>query len=231
MDTVFPKSPQIFLYDSKQNLMWSPDGAGFDDRAGIYAAIKLIQTADKKPTVIFTKGEEKGGLGAFDLVAKHKTNFMNLDFLIQLDRQGKEDCVFYDCANKDFEDFITFFGFKTDWGTFSDISIIAPAWGIAAVNVSVGYVDEHTYTEMLNINHLNLTIERVLRILKDGGKRYKYIPKPKPKTKYGAAFGDKDEMTCEICNKNTVNAIPILDLVLGCDHLHSTYSYHCDSKF
>ena len=39
--------------------------------------------------------------------------------------------------------------FKTAWGSVSDISTIAPALGVAAVNLSSGYFDEHTTRETL----------------------------------------------------------------------------------
>jgi hypothetical protein len=67
--------------------------------------------------------------------------------MIELDRQGRDDAVFYDCDNPEFEEYITKFDFVSDWGTYSDISTIAPSWECAAVNLSIGYFDEHSYAE------------------------------------------------------------------------------------
>ena len=139
IDTVFSKPPVTFYFDKEQNVLWSPDGLGTDDRAGIYAIINLIE-AGYRPSLIFTDMEEKGGIGASSLIQKYPDCiFPDCRALIQLDRQGEKDCVFYDCDNDDFVSLIESYGFSEEWGTFTDISIIAPAWKIAAVNLSIGY--------------------------------------------------------------------------------------------
>ena len=161
-DTVFQFTPIEWYFDSQKRVLWSPDGAGFDDRAGIFIILKLLQ-AGYKPHVIFTTGEEIGGVGAFSLVSQFKEcPFRNKPkCLIELDRMGENDCVFYDCCNKKFIKTIQNYGFKLAYGTFTDISIIAPTWGIAAVNLSVGYYDEHTTVERLFIDETYKTLKRV----------------------------------------------------------------------
>lgn len=175
MDTVFPTLPQEIYFDKEQSMMWSPDGLGADDRAGVFAILKILSDGFR-PHIILTKDEEKGGLGAIDL-SKKKCPFEELKFIIELDRQGEKDCVFYDCNNPDFEDYIEDFGFETDWGTFSDISELCPAWGVAGVNLSIGYYDEHTYVERLNFDHMMQTIRKVECILSEGQYPFfKFIP-------------------------------------------------------
>ena len=157
LDTVFSALPEEIFYDPEQEVMWSPQGLGADDRAGVYAILSIINSGFR-PSVVFTTDEEKGCLGAAELVIDHPDcPFPNLKAIIELDRCGKEDSVFYDCDNIDFEEYIAQFGFKPNLGSFSDISTIAPEWGVAAVNLSVGYVDEHTYNERLYVKHLELT--------------------------------------------------------------------------
>ena len=178
MDTVFKTLPEEIFYDSEQKVMWSPQGLGADDRAGIYAILDIINSGFL-PSVVFTTDEELGCVGAAELVIDHpECPFENLKAIIELDRRGKEDSVFYECDNIDFEMFIAQFGFKPNLGSFSDISTIAPEWGVAAVNVSVGYEDEHSYHERLYLNHLALTIERVKNILRQSHtmKNYAYVP-------------------------------------------------------
>ena len=179
MDTVFTNPPinEEFIYDAEQTILWSPYGSGFDDRAGIYAIIQLVLQGHR-PHIIFTDLEEVGGIGAQELIKLYpKCPFKKCKALIQLDRANEEDAVYYDCGNKYFEKFITRYGFVTDIGTFTDISIVAPVWGIAAVNLSVGYLDEHTTSERLVCKWLDKTIERVSKIIEDisSEKKFKYI--------------------------------------------------------
>ena len=159
MDTVFKTLPKDIYYDRDSNVMWSPTGLGADDRAGVFAICQIIK-AGLRPHIIFTTDEEVGGLGARAL-SLLPCPFKDLRYIIQLDRRGEKDCVFYDCDNKDFETYVEGFGFENAWGTFSDISYLAPAWKIAAVNLSIGYFSEHTTSEILNVNYMLDTIEKV----------------------------------------------------------------------
>ena len=159
MDTVFKKPAEELFYDRKKNVMWSPTGAGFDDRAGVFAIIKIIE-AGFKPHIIFTTDEEKGCIGAYELSFLPQP-FKDLRYIIQLDRRGANDCVFYDCDNEEFEKYIEQFGFVTNYGSFTDISELCPSWGIAGVNLSIGYRDEHTTSEILFVGHMLDTIEKV----------------------------------------------------------------------
>ena len=54
LDTVFTTPPENIFYDRVKNVMWSPDGLGADDRAGIWAIIKIIKTTKLRPHIIFT---------------------------------------------------------------------------------------------------------------------------------------------------------------------------------
>lgn len=216
VDTVFNIKPYDFYFDKQRGVLFAPDtGLGADDRAGIYAILTIINSGFK-PSVIFTDGEERGGLGAKALVgALPHCPFKECKALIQLDRQGKNDCVFYDCDNEKFEKLINTYGFKTDIGSFTDISVIAPAWGIAAVNLSVGYYWEHTRAEYLNIYELDKTIMRLEKMLKDCSKwaNYEYIPFDYSKIakKYGYKNWDYpfleddkewyNQDTCAVCGK------------------------------
>lgn len=185
MDTVFSKPPTTFYYDQKETVLWSPEGLGADDRAGNYVIIELLERG-YRPSIILTDLEERGGVGADTLVKKYPDcPFEDCRALIQLDRQGSKDAVYYECDNKDFEKKITSYGFETEIGTFTDISIFGPQWGIAAVNLSVGYYDEHNYIETLNMTELHQTIDKVDNMLKDckDWQFYTYIP-----YKYSADF-------------------------------------------
>lgn len=180
MDTVFYNPPKIedFLYDKEKHILWSPAGSGFDDRVGIYIIIRMISKG-YKPHIIFTDLEEEGGIGAQELI-EHFPNcpFKYCSCLIELDRANEKDMVFYDCYNQDFIEYISSFNFEEEWGTFTDISFIAEPWGIAAVNLSVGYLDQHTIAERLNTAWCDATISKLEKILLAAPrmKTFKYIP-------------------------------------------------------
>ena len=167
LDTVFNEPPINIFVDKDARVMWAPKGLGADDRAGVYAIMTLLMDG-YKPTVIFTTGEEIGCIGAISLI----NNFAScpvegIKCIIQLDRRGCTDAVYYACKNKQFEDWVSLYGFSTEQGTFTDISVICPNWGIAGVNLSVGYYNEHTKQEFLRYNELEYTIWNVQKMIKD----------------------------------------------------------------
>lgn len=159
LDTVHHSLPVHIFHDQNKNVLWSPEGLGADDRAGVWAILQLI-TAEKKPYIIFTTQEEVGGIGAYAVIDTIK-DIPPINLIVELDRRGSNDAVFYHCDNDDFVDYIEKFGFVKGYGSFSDISIICPEWGIAGVNLSTGYYNAHTKEEYLNINELNDVISRV----------------------------------------------------------------------
>ena len=57
------------------------------------------------------------------------------------------------------------FGFHREHGTFSDCSIFTDHYGIPSVNLSVGYHKQHTANEYLVMDELELTINRVKKML------------------------------------------------------------------
>lgn len=222
MDTVFKNPPKNIYYDERQGVLWSPDGLGADDRAGIFAILKILQSG-LLPTIIFTTDEESGGLGADSLIRDYPECPTNLKYIIQLDRRGTSDCVFYDCNNKDFIKYVEDFGFIENFGSFSDISIICPEWKIAGVNLSIGYEDEHSFTETLHINPLFSTIAKIKRMLKEKTiPSFKYIPSPLYKYKGTYSKGwyydwdDEDiveeKFVCENCKQKFLEyeVIPVV---------------------
>ena len=87
MDTVFNFQPEKedFLYDAEKQVLWSPYGTGFDDRAGIAGIIELVMRGHR-PHIIFTDLEEVGGIGARELInAYPHCPFKNCKALIELE--------------------------------------------------------------------------------------------------------------------------------------------------
>ena len=163
LDTVFGSGVVDLYYDQRKGMMWSPQGLGADDRAGLFAILQIVQSG-LRPSVILTTDEERGGLGAQKL-AKRECPIPFLRYMIQLDRRGNNDCVFYDCYCPSFIEYVESFGFLEKEGSYSDISFLMPAWQVCGVNLSVGYEDEHSYTEHLDVNALFRTIKLVTNML------------------------------------------------------------------
>lgn len=176
LDTVFPSPPQEIYYDNTKCVMWSPQGLGADDRAGVFAILKLLQRG-YRPHILLTCDEEKGCLGVAQFVQNWPEPIEGLKYIIQVDRRGENDCVFYDCDNAEFTEYVEGFGFKEQIGSYSDISILCPQWGIAGVNLSVGYVDEHDFVERLHFNWLYDTINKINKMLiaVDAAPKFEYV--------------------------------------------------------
>ena len=144
-----------------------------DDRCGVYALVSIHEKAKKKPWLLFTCGEESGGIGANRFVNEYLKNeglrkrMSSIKFIIELDRKVKNDAVYYDCYCPELEDYITSKGFRTDIGSYSDIVDIAPVLGIAAVNLSCGYYNAHTEHEYIVLPELEHTIKVVTEIVNE----------------------------------------------------------------
>lgn len=189
LDTVFPSPPEGIYYDTKAHVAWSPQGMGADDRAGVYAITRILKETEYRPHLLFSTGEEKGCVGVSQLVKDYpKFPWGKLKYIAQLDRRGKEDCVFYDCVNEDFIKYIEDFGFKTAYGTFTDITIVCPAWGVAGVNLSVGYENEHSIAEYLKFDDLELTISRVKHMLSIAQYGDVFVYKERTKPAFGRCY-------------------------------------------
>lgn len=184
LDTVHKEPVKHICKLDSGNILMSPQGIGGDDRCGVYALTAVHEQAQVKPWLLFTCDEEIGGVGASAFCAKHKAGktpkgLDDLKLIIEIDRKGKNDAVFYDCDNPEFEAYITSKGFQTEWGSFSDISYVAPELGVAAVNLSSGYYNAHTLHEYINRKQLNATVKKVLEIVTEaaqpGFPKYEYI--------------------------------------------------------
>ena len=163
MDTVHKKLPDIITYQKKGDWISSPNGIGGDDRCGVYMILEIIKKYNC--SVLFCEDEEIGAIGAEKFVKSDVAQGLKFNYIIEFDRRGKNDAVFYNCDNEEFEAFITKEFFKTAWGTFSDISEIAPALGVAAVNLSCGYYEAHTTKEYVVMSEMNKVIEEACKIL------------------------------------------------------------------
>ena len=165
LDTVLYEPPKTLYATSDHRIIMGKRGLGADDRAGVFAILKILK-AGYRPSILFTTGEELGGLGAMSFVKEFPEPPVPTKYVIEIDRRGRGQAVFYDCGNIEFMEYVESFGFKTERGIFSDISFICPYWDVAGVNLSAGYYHEHTISEQLKVDDLLYTIECVFNMLK-----------------------------------------------------------------
>jgi hypothetical protein len=163
MDTVHKVLPNTIVHNPKEQSISSPNGIGGDDRCGIYMILEVIKKFNC--SVLFTEDEEIGGVGAEKFAATQLAKGLEFNYMIEFDRANSKDAVFYDCDNPEFTEFITKDFYKEEWGSFSDISVIAPVIGCAAVNLSCGYHKAHTKDEYVVLPEMEKSIEEACKIL------------------------------------------------------------------
>jgi hypothetical protein len=163
MDTVHKSLPKVIHFSTSNATLSSPQGIGGDDRCGVFMIFEVIKRFNC--SVLFCEDEEIGGVGAKKFIKTDLAKTLSFNYAIEFDRKGKKDAVFYDCDNEDFEEFITKDFYKTAYGSFSDISIVAPFLKCAAVNLSCGYYNAHTTDEYVVITEMIASINAACNIL------------------------------------------------------------------
>ncbi len=185
LDTVHRHIPSIICFSEDKRYIMSPQGIGGDDRCGVYMIMQIIK--EQRCHVLFCEDEEIGGRGA----NKFTDSSINPDvnYIVEMDRRGSNDAVFYRCNNRDFTDFVLTFGFSEEGGSFSDISVIAPHLKTAAVNISAGYYNEHQTHEHIDMLAVTTNIERISKMVSIETEHFAYV-KRKEKSGQLSLFGN-----------------------------------------
>lgn len=181
MDTVHHEQIKTVTWkiQNDKHVVSSPQGIGGDDRCGIYMIKNIIQTTELRPSILFCEDEEIGGVGSEKFCkTKYVDDLKEMLFLIELDRAHDKDLVFYSDTNYDFQDFCEeATGYKTAYGTFSDISNLSPACGVSSVNISCGYYNAHQLIEYVVFEEMENSIQTTIELIKKGlerGEAFKY---------------------------------------------------------
>lgn len=189
MDTVHLKQcKEIRNINGK---MSSPQGIGGDDRCGIFIIMNIVK--ELHCSVLLCEDEEKGGIGARKFTKAIKTikgddgkeievryiADLGVNYMVEFDRKGSNDAVYYSCGNEEFEDFIEdATNFKFANGSFSDISVLMPEAMLCGVNLSCGYYNAHTTTEYVMYDEMMDTIEAAKTLIKEKcDKPFVYVKK------------------------------------------------------
>jgi len=171
LDTVHQEKPSIICRSEDRRYMMSPQGIGGDDRCGVYMILQILK--EVRCHVLFCEDEETGGRGARAFAGSGIT--VDVNYIVEMDRRGNNDAVFYSCDNPEFTEFVCSFGFEEAGGSFSDISVIAPYLKTAAVNISAGYYNEHRQHEMIDCKAMENNIERITQMVRIQTIKYPYI--------------------------------------------------------
>ena len=184
LDTVHKKLPAEI--HEKSGIIDSPHGIGGDDRCGIFIIMNLVK--ELHCSVLLCEDEEVGGKGARAFIGSEYVSSLDVNYIVEFDRRGKDDAVFYQCDNKEFTKFITSTtGYKEANGSFSDISVIAPVAKLAAVNLSCGYYNAHTEKEYVVYKQMMNTLEVAKKLIQTENKKFEYVRRA---YEWSSAFGN-----------------------------------------
>lgn len=200
MDTVH--KVQCKKISNKKGKMSSPQGIGGDDRCGVFIIMNLIK--ELNCSVLLCEDEEVGTVGARKFTkATYKRQDENgneveekyienlgVNYMIEFDRRGNHDAVFYSCDNKDFIDLVEdMTAFKYAIGSFSDISVLMPAAKLSGVNLSCGYYNAHTVTEYVVYDEMMDTIEAAKTLINEPCEApFEYVAKKYEPPKYNYQY-------------------------------------------
>lgn len=137
----------------------SPNILGADDRAGC-AILWLLRNSGH--SLLILDGEEVGMVGSSYLVHNHPEIADKLNnehqFMVQFDRRGSKDFKTYQVGSKDFDKYVAD---KTGYvmpDRYSFTDIVTLCTSVCGVNLSVGYYNEHTRNEFVNIKEWQNTL-------------------------------------------------------------------------
>jgi len=146
---------------------------GADDGAGIYIMLKMME-AKVPGSYIFNTGEEKGGIGSRAFLAKNQAWLEMFDRAIAFDRadnyevictQGGSPCASV-AAGEAIAKAFTDLGLPYEVshrGSFTDTKIYAKAIP-ECFNMGVGYMDQHTPNEYLDVDHLEAFVAAAIKV-------------------------------------------------------------------
>lgn len=181
LDTVHSEQPSIICRSEDGRYLMSPQGIGGDDRCGVYMIMQILQ--EVRCHVLFCEDEERGGLGAHAF-AKSRIR-PRVNYIVEMDRRGNNDAVFYGCDNPKFTEFVLGYGFEEARGTFSDISVVAPYLDAAAVNISAGYYHEHRQHEYIDTDAMLNNAHRIALMVQENTTPYPYMQRWSQRSRHG----------------------------------------------
>jgi hypothetical protein len=149
---------------------------GADDKAGVTIMLYMIEK--KVPGLYyFFLGEEVGCVGSKKVADKHKeSKIEGINKVISFDRRGKTSIITFQassrCCSDKFGEALAAelnkadetFSYKNDpTGIYTDSAKFVSIYP-ECTNISVGYENEHTFSEFQDIEHLSKLAEACLKV-------------------------------------------------------------------
>lgn len=176
MDTVKGVLADRKLVETEDGIIMSNKGAlGADDRGGIAIILTVLRNLNKLNfnghiKVSFSREEEIGCVGASNIDPDW---YANADLAIVVDRRGNRDIV-VGCGMAFCSDSVGYFMEDVskmadmDWraveGGISDAMVFAEN-GINSINLSAGYMNEHTVNEYASLKDMGDTVRLILQTI------------------------------------------------------------------
>lgn len=144
-------------------------GLGHDDKAGVLFCLKALKKFDNIKA-FFALDEELGCLGSKQASGKF---FEDVGFLLQLDRRGFGDVSYFTNGvqvlskdtQKEFKHILDKHSHTFRKTVYTDIGVLCDMFGIQGTNVSCGYYNEHSDSEVLNISEFDKACEFAMELL------------------------------------------------------------------
>ena len=172
---------QSIVYDEGCGMIYKDDKVmplGADNGAGVWLLLEMID-AGVPGTYLFHRGEERGGIGSSGIATHHEEFLKQFKYAIAFDRRGTGDVITEQmCGVCCSDEFALAFAallntnvamdYKPDnTGSFTDTANYIGTIP-ECTNVSVGYDNEHTPGETLDVWHLMQLRDAVVAVFKTG---------------------------------------------------------------
>jgi hypothetical protein len=133
-----------------------------DDRLGVYTILDFLPSVGIEVDILLTENEERGMSTAKDFTTRKKYNW-----IVEFDRKGTDVVTYcYTWPKGVLEEY-----FKKGFGSYSDIADLD--WmGCKAMNVGVGYHNEHTDYSFFVVEEWASQMRKFLRFYRDKKNTY-----------------------------------------------------------
>src|SRR4030043_1830419 len=193
VDTVHPPSEGYHVFEVGDTLFAFDDikgkqcGIGGDDKVGVYILLQALLDIPILKTVFF-RDEEVGCIGSNFSATNHLDWYANCNFIIQPDRRDFYDLITNSAglqitSNEFIEEateIIDRYEYIETMGICTDIDrLVSHNVGVSCLNISCGYVNPHTASEIVSIAGVNAAYNFICDITKEfAHRRFNYTAPP-----------------------------------------------------